>query len=60
MKYVVKRPTLAANLSRREKASKREARKLDAKLRGMGTSLDQITKQMAMAKQRVDEQGGCG
>jgi hypothetical protein len=49
MKYVVERTTLAAYLTRREKALKREAQKLDLELRGMGTSLDLITKRMEEA-----------
>jgi hypothetical protein len=49
MKYVVERATLAAYLTRRENALKREAQKLDLELRGMGTNLDLITKRMEEA-----------
>jgi hypothetical protein len=53
-KFAVKRPALAAYLSRREDAMKREAKKQDAKLRGMGMSLDHVTEQMALVKQQGD------
>jgi hypothetical protein len=54
-KFSVERPAVAKYLSRREEALKREAKKQDAELRGMGLSLDQVTRQMAIVKQHADE-----
>jgi hypothetical protein len=55
MNFNVKRPAVAAYLSRREESLKQEAEKLDAKLRSVGMSLDQVTKQLGTAKHRADE-----